>query len=414
MMLQRRALTFLKFAFGRSDKYLSPTCSRVFKNRHFCAPAPKPIVADTLDAVTRLELRVNRWPHTLGLSYLWLRDHCQCSDCYNHLTHQRKFDIQNIPLNIRPAVIKTTEEGLELQWPDGHESKYEYKFLWQNIFEAQRTSQKDPQRPWNAATFPKSGLTTVPLSEIQDPKKEGMKRLVSSIITHGIGFITEVTPDVESTRAVVEEIGDVRETLFGKMWSFQDNYKHADTAYTNEYLGPHTDTTYFSEASRIQVFHCLQQAPEGGETLLMDGFNIAEQYRNRHPEGYDFLSSTAIPSQYIGDGHHFQALDTIFKHNPATGKLQQFRYNIYDRAPLVSIPVEKMQEFYLHMRNLTKLIRNPKNEYWHKLEPGTLLFIDNWRVMHGRNTYSGPRIMGGCYLSNDAFTSKARTLGVQL
>lgn len=47
-----------------------------------------------------------------------------------------------------------------------------------------------------------------------------------------------------------------------------------------------------------------------------------------------------------------------------------FRYNIYDRAPLSSIPQEKMQEFYLHFLNLTKIVRDPKNQYWLRLEPG--------------------------------------------
>lgn len=49
-----------------------------------------------------------------------------------------------------------------------------------------------------------------------------------------------------------------------------------------------------------------------------------------------------------------------------------FRYNIYDRAPLSSMPQEKMQEFYLHFINLSKVIRNPKNEHWLKLEPGNI------------------------------------------
>lgn len=46
------------------------------------------------------------------------------------------------------------------------------------------------------------------------------------------------------------------------------------------------------------------------------------------------------------------------------------RYNIYDRAPLSSIPQEKIQDFYFHFSNLTKIIRDPKNEHWLMLEPG--------------------------------------------
>ncbi|XP_068204238.1 trimethyllysine dioxygenase, mitochondrial [Palaemon carinicauda] len=412
--MKTSAMSAIALTFRRHTGLLSSVCNRIINSREYCAPAPRPIVADALDAVTRLELHVNRWPHSLGLSYVWLRDHCRCPECYNYVTNQRKQDMQKIPLNIRPASVKTTNDGLEIQWPDGHKTEYEYKFLWQNTYEGRRTSHKRSHRLWNANTFPKENLTTVPLTDIRSPENNGLKRLLSSIVTHGFGFISQVPNNVDETRAAVEEICPVRNTLFGSMWSFQADYKHADTAYSDEYLGAHTDNTYLSEASRIQVFHCLEPATEGGETLLVDGFNVAQQYHDRHPEGYEFLSKTSIPSEYIGDGQHMVCLDTVFKHNPASGDLEQFRYNIYDRAPLTSIPVERMQEFYLHMRNLGKIVRNPKNEYWLKLQPGTLLLIDNWRVMHGRNKYVGSRIMGGCYLDNDGFTSKARTVGVPL
>ncbi|KAK7086523.1 hypothetical protein SK128_012504 [Halocaridina rubra] len=413
-MIRRQSLSVLTSFVGRRKPFLFPACYRLIKNRLFCAPAPKPLVAEAIDAVTRLELRVNRWPHTLGLSYIWLRDHCKCPDCYDNFTKQRKLDIQKVPLNIRPASTKTTKEGLEIKWPDGHKSEYTYKYLWQNTYEGWNASYKNPQRLWKAATFPSPQLTTVPLSDILDPKKDGLKRLISSIIVHGLGFISEVSPDVESTRAAVETISPVRTTFYGTVWSFEDNLERADTAYTNIYLGAHNDTTYFTESSRLQVFHCLKKAPQGGETLLVDGFSVAEEFSARHPEGYAFLSSAAIPSEYIGDGQHMATLDTVLKHNPATGCLQQIRYNIYDRAPLSSIPLEKIHEFYLHMRNIGKIVRNPAYEYWLQLEPGTVLIIDNWRLMHGRNAYSGPRIMGGCYISNDDFTSKARVLGIQI
>ncbi|XP_066952067.1 trimethyllysine dioxygenase, mitochondrial [Macrobrachium rosenbergii] len=412
--MERPALSFITFALRRSTGLLPPLCSRTLNSRWYCASVPRPIVAEAIDAVTRLELHVNRWPHTLGVSYLWLRDHCRCPECYNYITNQRKLDMQKIPLNIRPASVKATREALEIQWPDGHKSKYEYKFLWQNTYEGRQTSRKRSQRLWNANTFPKENLTTVPLMDIKNPDKNGLKCLISSIVTHGFGCISGVPQDVDGTREVVEEICPVKPTLFGSMWSFQADYEHADTAYSDEYLGAHTDTTYLSEACRIQVFHCLEQAAEGGETILVDGFNVAQQFHDRHPEGYAFLSKAAIPSEYIGDGQHMFCLDTVLKHNPATGDLIQFRYNIYDRAPLASIPVGKMQEFYLHMRNLGKIVQNSRNEHWLKLQPGTLLLIDNWRVMHGRNKYSGPRVMGGCYLDNDGFTSKARTLEVAL
>ncbi|XP_045108730.1 trimethyllysine dioxygenase, mitochondrial-like isoform X1 [Portunus trituberculatus] len=374
---------------------------------------PKEI--STFDAGSRLEVQHPRWPHSLRFSYPWLRDHCRCNDCYNHTTAQRRFDPTHMHLNIRPALVSATPEGLELKWPDGHTSAYEYKFLWQNTYEGRRTAHKSPQQLWTARTFPKPELTTVSLGELNDTEKNGVKKLIAAIIKYGFAFISEVPTTEEATRLAVEKICPIKRNFFGEMWTFGNTgMDHFDTAYTSEFIGAHTDTTYFSQACRVQVFHCLEAACEGGENLLVDGFNVAQQFKDKHPEGYTFFSSKSFPSEYIEAGQHHSCLDTIFRHNPETGGLTQIRYNIYDRAPLSSIPQEKMQEFYLHFMNLTKVIRNPKNEHWLKLEPGKVLLIDNWRVMHGRKSFTGSRKMTGCYLGNDEFTSSARVLDLQL
>ena len=41
--------------------------------------------------------------------------------------------------------------------------------------------------------------------------------------------------------------------MFGEMWSFTDDKALSDTAWTNEALGAHTDTTYSSIPEGIQV-----------------------------------------------------------------------------------------------------------------------------------------------------------------
>lgn len=48
--------------------------------------------------------------------------------------------------------------------------------------------------------------------------------------------------------------------------------------------------------------------------------------------------------------------------------------------------------------------------YWnHCMQPGTVMIYNNWRVLHGRTSFTGKRIFGGCYVSMTEFLSKART-----
>lgn len=52
-----------------------------------------------------------------------------------------------------------------------------------------------------------------------------------------------------------------------------------DTAYTSEFLEPHTDNTYFTEPAGIQALHMLSHTEgSGGESSLIDGFNAASNY----------------------------------------------------------------------------------------------------------------------------------------
>lgn len=42
-----------------------------------------------------------------------------------------------------------------------------------------------------------------------------------------------------------------------------------------------------------------------------------------------------------------------------------------------------------------------------------VLFVDNWRVLHGREAFTGYRQLCGCYLTRDDVLNTARLLGLQ-
>ena len=46
----------------------------------------------------------------------------------------------------------------------------------------------------------------------------------------------------------------------------------------------------------------------------------------------------------------------------------------------------------------------------YQLTKGTVVLFDNFRVLHGRSSFTGKRRMVGCYLNHDDFRSRAVTL----
>ncbi|XP_031166932.1 trimethyllysine dioxygenase, mitochondrial isoform X2 [Sander lucioperca] len=116
----------------------------------------------------------------------------------------------------------------------------------------------------------------------------------------------------------------------------------------------------------------------------------------------DFSRGDTAYSQLALDRH----TDTSYFQEPCG-------YNNYDRSVINTVPHDLVQRWYEAHRELTTELRRPENELWVKLTPGKVIFIDNWRVMHGRDSFTGLRQLCGCYLTRDDVLSSARCFGLQ-
>lgn len=76
---------------------------------------------------------------------------------------------------------------------------------------------------------------------------------------------------------------------------------------------------------RLQVFHMLKHEGQGGETLLVDGFNAADNIKKRNREAFDVLTRFPIESEYIEEGIHFSSVEPVLKLHPITQNLFQIR-----------------------------------------------------------------------------------------
>ena len=83
---------------------------------------------------------------------------------------------------------------------------------------------------------------------------------------------------MSSVEKIANKIGYVRESIFGGLWSFESNNDMADSAYTQDELRPHTDSTYSNDAPGLQLLLCCHYEATGGESIMVDGFKIAEKF----------------------------------------------------------------------------------------------------------------------------------------
>ncbi|XP_075958731.1 trimethyllysine dioxygenase, mitochondrial [Anarhichas minor] len=361
-------------------------------------------------------LVINYGGTPMRLNYLWLRDHCRSPSSYNSGTNQRNLDTGSIDLNIRPDNTTVQDGHLLLTWPGGHVSKYSLSWLAENSYEAKKQSTVQPRVLWNSDIYKNANAPSAKWDTFMSSDDE-VKKFLQNYLLYGIAFVDDVPATVEATEAVAQRVSLIRETTYGRMWSLTSDFSRGDSAYSQLALDRHTDTSYFQEPCGIQVFHCLRHEGTGGRTLLVDGFYAAEKVRQQSPENFELLARVPIRHEYIetSENHqnHMTGIGPVLNVYPWNNEMSLIRYNNYDRSVINTIPHDLVQRWYVAHRELTTELRRPENELWVKLAPGKVIFIDNWRVMHGRESFTGLRQLCGCYLTRDDVLSSARCFGLQ-
>ncbi|KAJ5157428.1 Trimethyllysine dioxygenase [Penicillium canariense] len=237
---------------------------------------------------------------------------------------------------------------------------------------------------------------------------------LENIWVWGFCFVKGVPVNPESTKTLIERIAFVRHTHYGGFWDFTADLTFKDTAYTNEWLGAHTDNTYFTDPARLQLFHLLSHTDgTGGASLLVDGFAAAKELAIQNPDFYDILATSRHPWHASGNEDvciQPSTLEPVFKIHPETNAVYQVRWNNYDRAPKSDWHPLEQRKWYRAAQAYNKLLTRHTNEIWTQLEPGTALIFDNWRMLHGRSEFTGKRRMCGGYVNNDDFISRLRLL----
>ncbi|KAJ1560278.1 hypothetical protein HK405_007646, partial [Cladochytrium tenue] len=342
---------------------------------------------------------------------IWLRDHCRCEQCFHPKTLQRLLDTSQIPLDIKAVSATVTDGGSVLAIAySGTDHKSTFSLDWLRLHSYNpkvRLEADEPKRNirlWGAELA--ENLPVVPYDELSNS--------LNVKDEYGIGFVSGVPATPEDTERVARRISFIRESHYGTFWDFSADNAHGDTAYTNIPLPAHTDTTYFTDPVGIQLFHLLEHRGEGGASLYVDGFNAAAQLREQDPESYALLSRVRVPAHCAGDADVLIAQRPgapILEHDAATGTLARVRHNNDDRSALSGLAdAGDVPRFYAALRAWTRCLRDARNEVWTRLGPGTVVAMDNWRVLHGRAGFSGFRRMCGSYHGHDDYRSRVATL----
>ena len=347
--------------------------------------------------------------HVSEFHYSWLRDNCRCSACWHPQAQERLFDALAITSELIPSAIRKDSEGfLVIDW-DGHESIYDPVWLRQHCYSAsERTKRLVIPMLWNsslAANLPKVSYESIMSGDT------GLVNWLKLISEYGFALMHGGPAIPGEIARVVQKIAELRTTNYEPVYDVQSKPDPNSIAYTAVELKPHNDLTNRYASGVIQFLYCIESTATGGDSILVDGFSAAHEFRRRDPDGFSLLASTPLHFRFQDETTDIQSRAPIIALD-VEGNIFQVRYNNALMGPL-DVASELVGPIYAAYRTFTLIIRDPDFQLTLRLEPGDMMAFNNLRVMHGRSSFnpqSGRRHLQGCYVDIEDFQSRLKVL----
>lgn len=378
--------------------------------------------AKTNDENKMLEVTLNDGSRLL-YPYVWLRDNCQCPECWHPTTRSRLLRMKQLDPNVKPVNMQFTEDNVSISWSDGHQSVYDATWLNERQF-TEKGIAKRLKRNWIQPKYWGSELQEkVPSVDFNQFMTDdyALHDWLCSMEETGLHFIKGAHGE-NDLRQIASRVAFLRNHNYGEVFQVMSKPDPNNLAFTNATLGLHTDNPYYYYVPGVQMLHCLKQSgTEGGDNVFADGFNAAYQMKEEQPEHFETLSQLPVDFYDVGkEGNYDYFLRT---RKPTVnidddGQIYQINYNHQVRDTELNLPVEKVTAFYQAMKAYDELLYHPRNAVQYKLKPGEVACFHNYRVLHGRLGYKmtegGERWLNGGFLDWDEMHSMRRVLQTRL
>lgn len=344
---------------------------------------------------------------SVSLHPLWIRERLSGLLDLDPISHQRMFEHAELPADLIIEDIKIIEsDDLEVSFSDGYSSHV-------NLAEIEREIgwTSDPEAPPSPQSWT-TKLTTPPefkWSDLDAPSN--LNAMLENFLRYGFCIMQNTSTERNDLLKLAGRFGYVRDTHWGKIFNVEMKPQATDLAYTDAALSSHTDNPYREPIPGIQFLHCLQNEVSGGLSTLVDGIAIAERLAEEAPEQAAILERVNVRFRYHGPAAILENWGPIIERNHR-GIVNRVRLSSkLDYVP--ALDTDTLSLFYAARRRLHQLSNDDEFQIRFPFKKGTLLMMDNYRLLHGRTAYNGAqghRHLQGCYTDHDGVTSLYRML----
>ena len=339
--------------------------------------------------------------------YFWLRENCPGPETTHPETREQTLKLLDIPEDLRAEDIYLDDKKrLNISWSHGgHKSCYHSGWLRAHGKSSEIFSLPS-KKLWGRKEMEERPVFNGHL--ILKGDQEELFKWVLAIHEYGFGVLQNIPLEREMIKTIVNKIGPLRESNFGDIFDVELKSDLNSNAYTNMGLPLHTDLATREYVPGLQILHCMKNDTGGGETLLSDGFYVAEKLKESDPLFYKALT---------GETTWFVNKDRkeSFRFKSPVIKLEKEEFSEVRISPWLRGKVEGSLEevdiFYKAFRRYLRLAEIQDNFIQFPLLQGELICFDNRRVLHGRtkiDSGKGERWLRGCYAEREDLISRLR------
>ncbi|XP_038069346.1 gamma-butyrobetaine dioxygenase-like [Patiria miniata] len=350
--------------------------------------------------------------------FVWLRDNCHCPQCFHPTALGRlPSSTHHLNVDVIADVVEISADGRSLivQWDDGHESEFLFHWLGYHRFDQSLDDQLlyPKQSLWGSDVNIKSFDFDELLAE-----DHSLYSWLAELVTRGVALVKNAPAEVGQVYKLAERVAYLRATTYGATFHVMSKPDPSSVGYTTGPFAMHTDYAPLSRTPGVLLLHCILPAGEGGESLLVDGFKVAQDLKKIDPEAFRLLTTYEFDYSEKGTdcfgSFYMHSRHPVIKLNEL-GDVEQIVISNQSRDPMLRVPVDQIQPIYHAFNKYFNMLQLPENLLQYKLQKGDILTNDNRRVLHGRNSFqTNARHLEGGYVEWDEVNSRLRALTLQL
>ena len=300
-----------------------------------------------LTAATLLADRVQvTWAdgRTSPFHHPWLRDNCPCAQCVYSVTREQVLEIVDVPEDMTPSATRLDDEGcLCVDWQDGHQSRFDPGWLRAHAYDDQSRAERLANKPRRQLWRHDLQLPVFDYPALMDDD-DALLQWLLAVRDIGLTQVRGVPTEPGSLKRVAQRISFIRESNFGVLFNVQSKADADSNAYTAFNLPLHSDLPTRELQPGLQFLHCLVNDADGGESIFVDGFAIAETLRQEDPEAFDALCRIPVEFRNKDRRSDYRCLAPIIALD-ALGQVSEIRMANFLRGPF-DTTVEQMPRLY--------------------------------------------------------------------